>query len=362
MIRHLARLTQPIAGDPDNLGIAVYAEPVGAGWRMPPARDQGFEGVACVDDAARAAIVFLRLQTHGEPDPPRHLARGLLRFVASMQADDGRFANFIVDWEGRKNLDGPTSLLGGPWSARATHALAVGAVVLGDQGMADGARRGLAALDANDENLDVHAISALAALELWRLTRAPADAHKCRALCQTIATGCVDDALRDHADVANIHLWGHLQETALCEIGSTFGDDSLIEMARRSADAVLVPALADLARNNCQSFEASCVAVGLDAVARATGLGMYAEAARRAQGWFMGANAAERPVYDPRRGVVFDGIDDNRVSENAGAEASIEGANALLGTLFHSPGCEYRGDGHAQNGARHPSVRASTAT
>jgi hypothetical protein len=345
MIRHLARLTQPIAGDPQNLGIAVYAEPVGAGWRMPPARDQGFEGVACVDDAARAAIVFLRLQAHGEPNPPRHLARGLLRFVASMQSDDGRFANFIVDWDGRKNLDGPTSVLGGPWSARATHALAVGAVVLGDDDMADAARRGLAALDANDENLDVHAIAALAALELWRLTRTPADARRCRMICQTIAAGCVDDALRDHADLADVHLWGHLQEVALCEVGRTFGDDELIEIARRSADAVLIPALEHLARNSCQSFEAGCVAVGLDAVARATGLGMYADAARRAQAWFIGANAAQASVYDPHQGVVFDGIDANRVSVNAGAEASIEGANALLGTLCHP-----RGQGRAAIG------------
>jgi hypothetical protein len=342
MIRHLARLTQPIAGDPRHLGIAVYAEPEGTGWRMPPACDQGFEGVACVDDAARAAIVFLRLQAHREPDPPRHLARGLLRFVASMQADDGRFANFIVDWEGRKNLDGPTSVLGGPWSARATHALAVGAVVLGDDEMADAARRGLAALDADDENLDVHAIAALAALELWRLTRTPADAQRCRAICQTIVTGRVDDALRDHADVADIHLWGHLQEVALCEAGTSFGDDELIEIARRSADTVLIPALDHLARNSCQSFEASCVAMGLDAVARATGLRMYAGAARRAQAWFMGANAAQTRVYDAHRGVVFDGVDENRVSVNAGAEASIEGANALLGTICHRPGSEAR--------------------
>jgi hypothetical protein len=35
-------------------------------------------------------------------------------------------------------------------------------------------------------------------------------------------------------------------------------------------------------------------------------------------------------VYDRRRGVVYDGIDDGRLSRNSGAEANIEGALALL--------------------------------
>lgn len=336
MIRHLERLIRPIAGDPTLLGIAVYAEPEGDGWRTLPACDQGFEGVSCVDDAARAAIVFLRLlppdATRGRQ---REIASGLLNFVRSMQADDGRFANFVVDWDGRKNLSGPTSVLGGPWSARAVHALCTGAVVLGDDAMADAARRGAAALDDDDENLDVHAISALAALEMWRYTRAPEDAHACVAICHTIAAGCTDDALRDHADVEEIHLWGHLQETALCEVGSALGETELVAIARASADAVLIPALDHLATRSCQSFEASCVAIGLDAVARATGHRIYADAARQARAWFMGANAARRPVHDPDRGVAFDGIDAGRVSANAGAEAGIEAANALLGTLCH---------------------------
>ena len=335
MIRHIIRLTRAVGEHPTTLALAVYAEPTDEGWRIQPAKDQGFEGVACVDDAARAAIVFLRLHPlGGSTELSARMARGLLRFVASMQSDDGCFANFITDWAGTKNLEGPTSVPGGPWSARAVHALAVGAAVLRDPTFARAARRGLAALDHSDENLDVHAVGALAALEVWRWSGRPADARVCRTFCEAILAGRDGDIMRDHADVAQIHLWGHLQEAALCEAGVALGVPSYVDAACRSADSVLLPALDRLANEGAQPFEASCVVVGLAALARATAEPRFADGARFGQAWFAGRNPAQAPVYDVEQGVVYDGVDERRVSTNAGAEASIEGANALLETTL----------------------------
>jgi hypothetical protein len=65
-------------------------------------------------------------------------------------------------------------------------------------------------------------------------------------------------------------------------------------------------------------------------VAEATGNGQYAHAAARARAWFHGINVAGRPVYDRRLGVIYDGIDEGRISKNAGAESNIEGALALI--------------------------------
>lgn len=331
MIRHLARLTRPIGGDGSRLAPAVYAEPDGDGWRTVPAADQGFEGVACLDDAARAAIVHLRIIAGGAPSlPARRSARGLVGFVVSMQEPDGMFVNFVTDWSGRRNADGPTSRPGGPWSARAVHALAVAAPVLGDRSLEAACRRGLKALGRDDENLDVQAVLALTHLELWRASGEPADALRCLDACGRILEGRDGDVLRNVAGDPVVHLWGHLQETALAEAGADLGEPWLVEAARRSADAVLVPALPWLATGDVQPFEASCTASGLAAVARATGDGRYADAARCAASWFLGLNAAGSPVYDIRRGIVFDGVDGGRVSRNSGAEANIEGANAML--------------------------------
>jgi hypothetical protein len=39
---------------------------------------------------------------------------------------------------------------------------------------------------------------------------------------------------------------------------------------------------------------------------------------------------AKAPTYDTERGRVADGIDEDRVSDNSGAESNISGAEALL--------------------------------
>ena len=54
-------------------------------------------------------------------------------------------------------------------------------------------------------------------------------------------------------------------------------------------------------------------------------------AAARARLCFFVRNAAGQAVYDSGRGLIYDGIDEGRVSRNSGAEANIEGALALLG-------------------------------
>ena len=77
-------------------------------------------------------------------------------------------------------------------------------------------------------------------------------------------------------------------------------------------------------------FDVRCTVAGLAAVARATADDRYAVAAARARAWFHGRNTANQPVFDARRGMVYDGIDRGVVSRNSGAESNIEGALALL--------------------------------
>jgi hypothetical protein len=77
-------------------------------------------------------------------------------------------------------------------------------------------------------------------------------------------------------------------------------------------------------------FDVSCTILGLEAVATACGEARYSAAAMQGRDWFCGRNSAGRAVYDARRGLVFDGIDEGRLSRNSGAESNIEGGLALL--------------------------------
>ena len=62
MLRQISRLMRPVPGlAPGALAIAVYAEAHDEGFVPRAAADQGFEGVACVDDVARAAVLYTAL-------------------------------------------------------------------------------------------------------------------------------------------------------------------------------------------------------------------------------------------------------------------------------------------------------------
>jgi hypothetical protein len=116
VLRHLRRLTQSFVQEEQRIAyLHVYARPLAPG-RDPPlefitAQESGFEGIACVDDAARA--VLLALHTHAllavQPQEQERaavalgLAQDWLRFVTYMQEPDGRFLNFIADAAGTKN-------------------------------------------------------------------------------------------------------------------------------------------------------------------------------------------------------------------------------------------------------------------
>src|SRR5205814_6753264 len=126
-LRHLRWLTRPVTlAGPQAHAIAVYAAPdiadPDAGYLLCPAQEQGVEGVACLDDAARAIVLYCRLWREHGSRPARVAAYRLLRFLAHMQDEDGRFANFILDWTGQKNVSTTSSVPGGlPWQSRALH-------------------------------------------------------------------------------------------------------------------------------------------------------------------------------------------------------------------------------------------------
>ena len=156
MIRQLFRLARPAAAaGPGALALAVYAAPLDGTFVAAAAADQGFEGVACVDDAARGVDLFAAAWRRHPLPWIRQTAEGLLRFVRYQQDQQGRFANFVLDWEGRPNLTGPSLPGGAAWQARAMHALAVARLAFGpDDELTTAFSRGLPWLDRVQSYLD----------------------------------------------------------------------------------------------------------------------------------------------------------------------------------------------------------------
>jgi hypothetical protein len=330
VLKQLARLTRPLpAAGPGALALAVYAD---ADDRPVIARESGMEGVACVDDAARALVLLCAVWQATELPWVRTWCDGLLSFLVWMQDDDGKWVNFVTDWDGTRNRGGASSFAGGGfWQARALQAMACAAVVLGDTRAEAALQRGLTSMRAPAPP-DVRALHVMTALELLDAGRVPGMHDHLTGWIDEMLT-CTRDGMLMNARQENgrPHLWGHVQEAALADAGALLGRDDVIAIAGRSADLVFTDVIeSGFAMARVQPYDVSSAIQVMDRLHAVTGSAHYADLAVKARGWFDGRNTAGQPVYDAVAGRVADGIDDGHVSANSGAEANVVAGQALL--------------------------------
>ncbi len=332
MLRQLARLGRnvPSAGE-RSLAIAVYADALD---ETVQAQEAGYEGVACVDDAARALELYCDLwDATGLPWAMRW-CEGLLDFILAMQDTDGRWLNFILDWDGTPNRDGRTSVAGGGfWQARAVAALARAWRTLPDARIQVALQSGMRHLvAAGSVPSDVRALHIMAVMTLLDA----AEDQALRALLVTWSaeiTGCRsgDVLMNSPHERGQPHLWGHIQEGVLASAGHLLGRDDLLAAACRSADLMFPDTIRtgfDLPRT--QPYDVASAVYVLTRLAEVTERSDYAALAADARAWFDGRNPARQPVYDRDAGRVGDGVDHGVVSTHSGAEANIVGAQALF--------------------------------
>jgi len=145
------------------------------------------------------------------------------------------------------------------------------------------------------------------------------------------------------------HGWGNSQAHALLLASALLPDKKLFEAARLEADHFYsylagkeypqefvfhVPG----SENKIEKKQFPQIAYGFRPMVmaaltlfRQTREKKYAGAAARYASWFLGNNIASTPMYDPRTGRCFDGIQSAEViNRNAGAESTIEALLVML--------------------------------
>jgi len=374
-LAHLDRLSEIVRVDGADLMLtAVYAE---APDYTPRGADG--EGLACLDDVARAVLVYL--DHHRDTGAAASLARARagLNLVLHLQDASGGFANFVLDRNARVNLDGPTSRVGmGWWAFRGMWALGRGHASLRGVDPAYAARL-LAAYQRAEQRLhselrnvgrtstmhgftvpawlpdgagDATAVAVLALAE----HQGAAPNARTAALLRALADGLVGLQLGSarafpwHAHPPMVtepgfwHAWGSHQAHALACAGRVLGEPRYVASACRELDHLVawqvvagrVQELGALPHPaGQQAYGTSCLVQAATETHLATGKARYALLAGLLAGWFHGDNAAGEPMFDPVSGRGFDGIDGGgveqggRVNRNAGAESTIEALTAL---------------------------------
>jgi hypothetical protein len=331
LLRQLAALTRRVpAAGPRALALAVYSDAMGEQFE---ARESGVEGVACVDDAARASALLYRLWAATGNDALKQWADGLMDFVLWMHAGDGLWFNFILDWDGARNVDGPTSAPGiNFWQARAAYAVAEAELALYQDRGRDVLTQALDAAGSASPPSDVRAIHCLTLLAVLERAPDPRLTRLLGAWCDELA-GCQRDGVLMNSpdERGRPHLWGHVQEAVLADASVLLRRRELLTVAMTSADAVfgeLIESGFDVPHTH--SYEVQSAVFVLDRLAAITGQERFADMSYKARHWFDRRNPADAAIYDRVTGRVSDGLDDRRVSDSSGAEANITAGLALM--------------------------------
>jgi len=354
--------------------VSLYAEAPDYRPTGSPARD-GFEGIACLDDAARAAVVYLREYEATGDVRARDEAVRLLSFVTAMEQGDGEFVNFI-DSAGRLNRNAPSSRKSmSYWAARSIWALGEAVRVLGPQDstlvksmrpVLDRAVSRMAReIDAGRLIGGSTTATAEALLGLLAVERAerskdlvPLATRTAQLLAAHSAGGMATAPWGAHIDFPDAawHAWGSRSPEALAMAGNSLGHPEFAASARKEADGLwgrflLAGGIPSAVAPDGTATWYPQIAYGIGplvegylALAETTGERRYSVFAGLAASWFLGANPAGVSMYDEQTGRTFDGINGptaGQVNRNSGAESTIEALLALQRVTSNPDAAEY---------------------
>lgn len=376
-LAHLNRLYEDVVIDGKEMAIIhIYSEYPDYGWV-----DAQNEGVACVDDAARAAVVYLRhFEISGDTTSLKR-ARKLLDFCLYMQADDGEFYNFIYA-DHSINHDGETSFKSfGWWAARGVWALGEGYRVFHkmDASYADLLKRHVQKTYVHIDTLLSHypKVEDFDGFKVpkWLLYNSAADATselmlglaalahasgdtKTKDYLKTFARGLIEMQSGDENTFPfglflswkNVwHGWANSQTQALAQVSKIVDDESIQKAALREASFFypywmkqgfpreLEFVLEDtLGVKKIDQFEQIAYAIrpavaGSLKLYEMTQEERFAELAGELVTWFFGNNPANQQMYDPETGRCSDGIlSGTEINRNSGAESTIEALYSIL--------------------------------
>lgn len=341
LLNHLRALTVTFERDGERVSaVLTYAEPLpdhSGRYHAVVAADTGYEGIACLDDTARAALLGLAIHERSGSKAALAQAEEWLTFAAYMQYPDGSFANFIRNAAGIRNASGQTSHRGGYWwSSRALWALARAYRITGKDAYRD--QFEACHLEPLPDG-KINAVLALAALELYRADPNAGLRQTILDHCATIVDGM--DSLPffpDHPGSPSVSLWGYHQLHAVATVAEQFDIPRWLAACRSTVRSLLVPDIRDRfwhsypdrSKVGVTAYDIAPIVQGLAELHHCTGAAKYADLALKGCAWFYGRNDARTAMYDPTTGACRDGITDGVASPNCGAESSIEAGFAEL--------------------------------
>jgi hypothetical protein len=340
------------------------------------------EGIACVDDVARAAILYSRYYTRTGDIIYLKKSIKLSEFLLYMQAENGYFYNFVFeDYKINKTYKRSIPIANW-WTWRALWALSeLYPVINGeDKVLAERIWQSMQkTIDVvvDDFNIDKEyrivegfripkwlpsnggsdqgATLVLGLRNFYKYEENQEVLDLIELLCDGIAEMQAGDSLQFPYGAYlswenNWHAWGCVQSSVLLNVYPLIKKDlylngSLLEinhfykyLQNEQYANEFKLAKQDDRILKLNYLKAPQIAYGIRPMVFAcleafqvTGQSDYSEKAGKIATWFFGDNFANKVMYDPQTGICYDGInDDGTINLNSGAESTIEAQLALL--------------------------------
>jgi len=371
---HLDYLYTPVSFPDGTNAAAIYIYADAPNYVLTPATGEGY---VCVDDAARAILVYLRETAFATDTALQSKVSKLVNFVLEMQSSNGYFYNFLLQGS-QINTIGPTSINNPEWwSWRALQALTESSPLIKPFNAALSAKidnsvnKLVAAIKIDLVNLP-QTTSVIAGITFpdWLPAGSATDQSAtlilglipyCTASGDAIMTGYIKKladgiVLMQQGDSANIpfgaflswqntwHAYGSDQAYALLNAGIFLGNSSYTAAAlteignfypwllQNGLKSSFVVAKSGSSLQLSSELSYSQIAYGIRPMVFAaieaysvTGQNKYADIAGHLAAWFLGANDASQDMYSLATGLGFDGISSpTSVNTNSGGESTIE--------------------------------------
>jgi hypothetical protein len=375
---HLDSLYEEINIDNKTIGIIhIYSEYPDYEWV-----GDTDEGMACIDDAARAAVFYLNYFESYADESSILKAKKLIEFIMYIQADNGFFYNFIFDDYSVNKFHKNSKNEPDWWSWRAMWALSEGYLhfVNTDKDFADSIYKHLERITEELKKIinieretkiingkdqitwlpkesasDQASIIILSLLNFYTINKDDSVLEYINNLCDGILSMQKGDSTNFPYSAFmswenSWHAYGNLQSYSLLKASSVLKREDILLAAiseikyfyRFQVNVNFLCSFHIDQKNNeyipIVTKQYSQIAYNFRVMVYAcieayniTKDSSYASIAGEIACWFFGNNIAEAQMYFPSSGICYDGINSqNVINKNSGAESTIEALLTLL--------------------------------
>jgi hypothetical protein len=376
---HLDYLYTPVtfSDGTRSAGIYIYAE--APDYHLTGANGEGY---TCVDDVARAVLVYVRSPKFLTDTSIQNKAYYLVEFILEMQSPNGYFYNFLLQGN-QINTTGPTSINDPEWwSWRALHALTEAGPVIknkkpGLSGKMDQAINKLITRIKSDLVNIAQTTKVISGITVPQWLPAGSGTDQAAILILALIPYCTANndelltayikkladgiVLMQQGDPVHFpygaflswentwHAYACDQAYALMKAGAFLNDQQYVLKALIEIDNFYPWLLQNGFKSSFavtndgtqiqliteKSFEQ--IAYGISPMVfaaaeafKVTGQQKYADIAGHLAAWFLGANDANKEMYSLNTGLCYDAINSSTVINlNSGAESTIEALLAM---------------------------------